>query len=425
MTPTAVQPLYDLGPLLQLLLLGAAMALLPLAWVWRRNRGAGGHRRWQALTVLTLFLTFDLVLFGAFTRLTDSGLGCPDWPGCYGSASPVGARTHIAAAQEALPGGPVTHGKAWVEMVHRYLATGVGFLITVLAVVAWRARWRAQRRPGAAAPGGSVPSSAAPALGVGWPTFTLLWVCLQGAFGALTVTMKLFPAIVTLHLMGGIVLLVLLCVQAVRQSQAAQGQLPVPLGQGLRALLAGTAALLALQVALGGWVSTNYAVLACTTFPQCQGSWWPVMDFAQGFELWRALGLQGDGQLLQFSALTAIHYTHRLFAYGVLAAMAVLAWQLGRAARQQRGAAQQRLLQSQARWLGALALLQFLTGLSNVVLGWPLLAAVLHTGGAAALSVVLAWAWTASTTDSAVISRALQPDEPPSAQPARATRASV
>ena len=425
MTPTAVQPLYDLGPLLQLLLLGAAMALLPLAWVWRRNRGAGGHRRWQALTVLTLFLTFDLVLFGAFTRLTDSGLGCPDWPGCYGSASPVGARTHIAAAQEALPGGPVTHGKAWVEMVHRYLATGVGFLITVLAVVAWRARWRAQRRPGAAAPGGSVPSSAAPALGVGWPTFTLLWVCLQGAFGALTVTMKLFPAIVTLHLMGGIVLLVLLCVQAVRQSQAAQGQLPVPLGQGLRALLAGTAALLALQVALGGWVSTNYAVLACTTFPQCQGSWWPVMDFAQGFELWRALGLQGDGQLLQFSALTAIHYTHRLFAYGVLAAMAVLAWQLGRAARQQRGAAQQRLLQSQARWLGALALLQFLTGLSNVVLGWPLLAAVLHTGGAAALSVVLAWAWTASTTDSAVTSRALQPDESPSAQPARATRASV
>ena len=425
MTPTAVQPLYDLGPLLQLLLLGAAMALLPLAWVWRRNRGAGGHRRWQALTVLTLFLTFDLVLFGAFTRLTDSGLGCPDWPGCYGSASPVGARTHIAAAQEALPGGPVTHGKAWVEMVHRYLATGVGFLITVLAVLAWRARWRAQRRPGAAAPGGSVPSSAAPALGVGWPTFTLLWVCLQGAFGALTVTMKLFPAIVTLHLMGGIVLLVLLCVQAVRQSQAAQGQLPVPLGQGLRALLAGTAALLALQVALGGWVSTNYAVLACTTFPQCQGSWWPVMDFAQGFELWRALGLQGDGQLLQFSALTAIHYTHRLFAYGVLAAMAVLAWQLGRAARQQRGAAQQRLLQSQARWLGALALLQFLTGLSNVVLGWPLLAAVLHTGGAAALSVVLAWAWTASTTDSAVTSRALQPDEPPSAQPARATRASV
>ena len=416
MTPQAVQPLYDLGPLLQMLLLGAAIALLPLAWVWRRNRGAGRSRRWQALTVLTLFLTFDLVLFGAFTRLTDSGLGCPDWPGCYGSASPVGARTHIAAAQEALPSGPVTHGKAWVEMVHRYLATGVGFLITVLAVVAWRAR-RGQANASAA-------SSAVPALGPGWPTFTLLWVCLQGAFGALTVTMKLFPAIVTLHLMGGIVLLVLLCVQAVRQSQAAQGQLPVPLGQGLRALLAGTALLLALQVVLGGWVSTNYAVLACTTFPQCQGSWWPAMDFAQGFELWRGLGLQGDGSLLHFSALTAIHYAHRLFAYAVLVALAVLAWQVGRAAQQLHDPAQQRLLRAQARWLGALALLQFLTGLSNVVLDWPLLAAVLHTGGAAALSVVLAWTWTASRSTVRSSKRLSHLDEP-SAQTARATRASV
>ena len=422
MTPSAVQPLYDLGPLLQMLLLGAAIALLPLAWVWRRNRGAGRSRRWQALTVLTLFLTFDLVLFGAFTRLTDSGLGCPDWPGCYGSASPVGARSHIAAAQEALPGGPVTHGKAWVEMVHRYLATGVGFLITVLAAVAWRARWHAQRTPSAQGTAGA--PAATPAVGVGWPTFTLVWVCLQGAFGALTVTMRLFPAIVTLHLVGGIVLLVLLCVQAVRQLQVAQGQLPVPMGQGLRALLAGTALLLALQVALGGWVSTNYAVLACTTFPQCQGSWWPVMDFAQGFELWRGLGLQGDGSLLQFAALTAIHYTHRLFAYGVLAALALLAWQLGRAARQLTDPAQQRLLQAQARWLGALALLQFLTGLSNVVLDWPLFAAVLHTGGAAALSVVLAWAWTSSRSAERRSTPVPHPDATP-AQTARATRASV
>ena len=424
--PLAVQPLYDLGPLLQMLLLGAAVALLPLAWVWRRNRGTGRSRRWQALTVLTLFLTFDLVLFGAFTRLTDSGLGCPDWPGCYGSASPAGASMQIAAAQEALPSGPVTHSKAWVEMVHRYQATGVGFLITVLAVVAWRARWHARRGPS----NFSKDTSVAPAIGPGWPTFTLFWVCLQGAFGALTVTMKLFPAIVTLHLMGGIVLLVLLCMQAVRQSQMAQNRAPVPLGQGLRALLIGTALLMALQVALGGWVSTNYAVLACTTFPQCQGTWWPVMDFAQGFELWRELGLQGDGSLLHFAALTAIHYTHRLFAYAMLAALAAVAWQLGRAARQLTDPAQQSLLKAQARWLGALALLQFLTGLSNVVLDWPLFAAVLHTGGAAALAVVLAWTWTASR--SAVCSpghspnstRLLHLDEP-SAQTARATRASV
>src|SRR5690606_36014966 len=131
--------------------------------------------------VLTLFLTFDLVLFGAFTRLTDSGLGCPDWPGCYGSASPIGARAEIAAAQEAMPTGPVTHGKAWVEMVHRYLASGVGVLIIALTVLAWRERARL-RRAGAQGHG----------LGLNpwWPTATLVWVCLQGAFGALTVTMK-------------------------------------------------------------------------------------------------------------------------------------------------------------------------------------------------------------------------------------------
>ena len=129
-----VQPLYDLAPLTRLMLLGLLIALGPLAWVRWRNRGASPLRRLQALTVLTLFLTFDLVLFGAFTRLTDSGLGCPDWPGCYGSASPVGAREEISAAQSAMPTGPVTHGKAWVEMIHRYLATGVGVLIVLLVL---------------------------------------------------------------------------------------------------------------------------------------------------------------------------------------------------------------------------------------------------------------------------------------------------
>lgn len=140
--------LYDLTPIAWLLAAGALIALGPLVWVWRRNAGAGPARRLHALTVLTLFLTFDLTLFGAFTRLSDSGLGCPDWPGCYGNASPVGARHEIAMAQAAQPTGPVTHSKAWVEMVHRYLATGVGALITVLAVATWvvRARQRQQAR---------------------------------------------------------------------------------------------------------------------------------------------------------------------------------------------------------------------------------------------------------------------------------------
>jgi len=359
------QDLYDLSPALRLMLMGLAVALGPLAWVWLRNQHAPAARRLQVLTLVTLFLTFDLVLFGAFTRLTDSGLGCPDWPGCYGSASPLGAHAPIAAAQAAMPTGPVTHGKAWVEMIHRYLATGVGVLILTLTLATWKA-WRDPRRSGAA--GG-------PVLSPWWPTATLAWVCLQGAFGALTVTMKLFPAIVTLHLLGGLVLLALLRAQSVRYAQAR----PVALGGAARRFVLAVFALLWLQVALGGWVSTNYAVLACTDFPACQNSFWPDMDFRQGFALWRELGAGHEGGFITFQALTAIHYTHRLAACAVLALLLALAWRLQGVAA----------LRRQGRWLGALALLQALTGLGNVVLGWPLLGAVAHTGGAAALVVVL------------------------------------
>src|SRR5437868_9825538 len=171
-------PLFDLSPALHVMLLGIAVALGPLAWVATRNLNGGPARRLQALTVLTLFLTFDLTLFGAFTRLSDSGLGCPDWPGCYGNASPVGARHDIAMAEAAQPTGPVTHSKAWEEMVHRYLATGVGFLILILAVATWVAR-RQQRH--------AEHASERP-LSAWWTADTQLWVCLHGAYRALTVT---------------------------------------------------------------------------------------------------------------------------------------------------------------------------------------------------------------------------------------------
>ena len=370
--------LVNLNPALEVALFGAVLALLAAGGVmWRARRaGLSGWPAWQhALTVATLFLTIDLVVFGAFTRLTDSGLGCPDWPGCYGQTSPWAAHAQIAAEQAAVPHGPVTHSKAWIEMIHRYLATGVGVLIIVLALATWL-QWRRARA--------AVGESAAP-VHPGWPLFTLAWVCAQGAFGALTVTMKLFPAIVTLHLLGGVGLLVLLAVQAERYRQAA-GAPVEPVGSGLRALLWAAALMVGLQIALGGWVSTNYAVLVCNTFPMCQGSWWPEMDFAQGFELWRPLGTSADGSPLAFHALTAIHYTHRLFAYAVFVVLGLLAWRL-----HQRGR-----LARQRRWIVGLAALQLVTGLSNVILDWPLLAAALHTGGAAALMTVLAWALCAS-----------------------------
>ncbi|WP_374660559.1 heme A synthase [Inhella sp.] len=344
----------DWAPLLELLLIGLAVAAVPLAvWIWKAKSG-DPRSRLRALTLLTLFLTFDLIVFGAFTRLSDSGLGCPDWPGCYGQASPLGARAEIAAEQALRPTGPVTHGKAWVEMVHRYWASGVGFLILVMAGLAWR--WRRLPLPHP-----------------GWSALTLAWVLVQGGFGALTVTWKLFPAIVTLHLLFGLGLMVLLALHAERLQPR-----PLHLPPAVMGLWWAAGALLWLQIVLGGWVSTNYAVLICSDFPTCQGRWWPEADFSEGFRLWRELGREADGGWLAQPALTAIHLAHRMGAVFATAALLALAWSLRRA--------------GESRWAVVFAVLvglQVFSGVSNVVLGWPLLAALLHSGGAAAL--VLTW----------------------------------
>jgi len=350
---------FDLAPLLGVAGLGLALALAPLAWFWSHRRHAAPAARLRALALLTLFLCFDLVLLGAFTRLSDSGLGCPDWPGCYGHASPLGASTHIARAQEAVPTGPVTHGKAWIEMAHRYAASAIGVLVIALALLAI-VEWRRRR----------VDTSPA------WALATLVWILAQGAFGALTVTMRLYPAIVTVHLLGGLALLALLAIQA-----EAYGSRRLALSAGLRRGLWAVAGVTIVQAALGGWVSTNYAVLACSEFPTCQGRWWPPMTLGGAFELARPLGGDGDGGFLPFPALTAIHMSHRLGALVLLPALLLLAWRL--LARRE----------SDARpWAFALlgiAVWQTASGLGNVLLGWPLVAAVAHTGGAAALVVVL------------------------------------
>ena len=348
----------DLAPLWQLAGFGALLAAGPLLWLRLRSRGATPQARLRALTLLTLFLTFDLVLFGAFTRLSDSGLGCPDWPGCYGQASPLGARDEIHAAQTAMPTGPVTHGKAWVEMIHRYLASAVGFLILVLCVMSWR-QTKALVSPW-------------------WSTLTLVWVCMQGAFGALTVTMKLFPAIVTLHLLGGMGLLMLLAWQAQGYEHK-----PLALTAPLRKAAWLLTGLAIAQVALGGWVSTNYAVLACSEFPTClNGQWWPAMDFEHGFTIWRELGVGADGGWLPFAALTAIHMVHRIGAALVFAAILLFAWALWLRGPDARRWAQRLLLV--AAW-------QLVSGLSNVVLDWPIVAALAHTGGAAMLLTLLSY----------------------------------
>lgn len=375
--------LINLNPAVEVALLGAALAVLPAAWVLRRGRQQGLHGwpAWQrALTVATLFLTFDLVVFGAFTRLTDSGLGCPDWPGCYGELSPFQAHHDISAAQAALPGGPVTHGKAWIEMVHRYLATAVGALITGLMLLAWR-----MRRAGGLSPW--------------WATATFVWVCAQGAFGALTVTLKLQPIVVTGHLLGAVLGVAMLTAQVRVLSprlrlppDAVEGDAGVLdaawAGAGLRRVGLAVLLLLVVQIASGAWVSTNYAVLACTEFPTCQGQWWPETDFRAGFHLLRPLGGSSDGGYLTLAGLTAIHLAHRCLAMIVALALAMHAWHLAR--WQVRGV---RPWRAEARVLAGLLLWQLASGLSNVVLGWPLVAALAHTLGAAMLVAWLVRLW--------------------------------
>ena len=340
--------------LAQLALMGLVIAALPLSLLWL----ARGANKFARLCQVTLFMTFDLIIFGGFTRLTDSGLGCPDWPGCYGQANPLQAQADIHSAQMAMPTGPVTITKAWIEMLHRYLATSVGVLIIAMVIFAWFFWLKSGRR--------------ARAFNPRLPMVLFGAVCVQGAFGAFTVTMKLQPVIVTGHLLLALTLLALLAWQSARQDTRytvsnAAAALRTP------ALIAGV--VLALQLALGGWVSTNYAALACTDFPLCHGVWVPPMDFANGFTLWRKLGMTANGAYLPFDALTAIHVTHRSFAFVVALVLGSVAWR----ARQIDG------MQRLAKALGAALCLQLATGLATVYLEWPLALAVLHNAGAALL----------------------------------------
>jgi heme a synthase len=341
---------------LELGLIGLCVALLPLSYVWAKGR----DDRFRKLVWVTTFLTLDLVMFGGFTRLTDSGLGCPDWPGCYGTASPFVAHAQITAAHAALPSGPVSMTKAWIEMTHRYFAMAIGVLIIAQTAIAWAARIK--RGPLDVSPW--------------WPTALLTLIGVQGAFGAWTVTLKLQPIIVTTHLLLGLVMLGVLGWLAVRATRIPAFEPEI--ARYRVAALAGLA-LLVLQIALGGWVSTNYAVLACTDFPTCNGQWIPPMDFAHGFHLWRALGMTGDGVVITQDALVAIHWTHRTFAFVVIAYLAWLALRLRRFPS----------LRRPANGVLVVLVVQFATGLSNILLQWPLPIAVAHNGGAAALLLLL------------------------------------
>ena len=299
-----------------------------------------------------LILAFGVVSLGAYVRLSDAGLGCPDWPGCYGKPTPHHAADAIDAALAARPDGPVSHAKAWKEMVHRYFAGSLGLLVLAITVLGWRGR----RETGG---------------GPGLPLLLLGLIVFQALLGMWTVTQLLKPLIVSAHLLGGMATLSLLLWLWLRErgqfSQAYYARVDHLRGRAMLGL-----ALVAAQIALGGWVSTNYAALACTDFPVCQGTWMPPMDFGHGFTLVRELGETASGELLPMTALTAIHWMHRAMALIVVLYLGGLVLRLLRTP----GYAGMGLA------IGGLLALQVALGISNVLLSLPLPVAVAHNTGA-------------------------------------------
>ena len=302
-------------------------------------------------------LALVVVLLGAWVRLEDAGLGCPDWPGCYGQLLGVPEdQTAVEAANRAYPERPVETGKAWKEMIHRYVAGVLGLLVFALAAVAVRRR-RQPNQP------------------LVLPLFLAAFIICQAVLGMWTVTMQLKPLVVTFHLLGGMATLGMLWWLTLRTGPLVP---PVSTSNGVRTAVALVAGVVVAQITLGGWVSTNYAALACTDFPRCQGAWWPEADFREGFTLWHGLGQDYEFGVLEHPARVAIQLVHRIGAVVTavaVIAVAVLTWLRVPVARV-RGVVAVLLTVLTAQWL---------LGVTNVLASLPLPVAVAHNGGAALL----------------------------------------
>jgi len=309
------------------------------------------------LALFATLLALLVILLGAYTRLTHAGLGCPDWPGCYGFIHVPQTEAQLAHAELRFPEAPVEARKGWSEMIHRYFAGVLALLVFALALQALRHR-DDRGRP------------------LGLPLLLLGVVLAQATFGMWTVTLKLWPQVVTAHLLGGFATLGLLFLLTLRLSGAFVPLTGLPVH--LRRLAAAELALVIGQIALGGWVSSNYAAVACVDLPTCHGEWWPQADFANGFHLSQQIGPNYLGGQLDSEARTAIHLAHRAGALAVSLALLALAAQLFRHG----------LARYAGLLLAALAL-QIGLGLSNVLLHLPLAVAVAHNGGGACLLLVL------------------------------------
>ena len=325
----------------------------------------------RRLCLLATAVALCVIVLGAWVRLSHAGLGCPDWPGCYGHLTVGEAIENAAHANAAYPDRPLEADKAIKEMVHRYFASGLGLLILAIAVLAWM-----NRRD--------------PAQPMRLPGILVALVVFQGLLGMWTVTLLVKPLIVTAHLVGGLATMSLLWWLALRVDRTTRP----PGEQGLRPLAVLGLAVLAVQIMLGGWVSTNYSALACPDFPTCQRSFWPQMDFRDAFILWRGLGIDYEGGVLDHPARVAIHFVHRIGAVVTALMLGFLAWRATRTG-------QSRAVRVAGGALAALLCVQWTIGPVMVLKALPLPLATAHNAVAAllvlAVVALLRFLWTPKT----------------------------
>lgn len=319
------------------------------------------NRILQRIVLLAACLALGVVVLGAYVRLSDAGLGCPDWPGCYGHLTVTQAEQAADDVSKAYPDRPLVAHKAWKEMIHRYFASTLGLLIVIIAILAWRRRQKPETH---------------------WklPLFLVALVVFQGLLGMWTVTLLLKPVVVMMHLLGGMTTLSLLWWLYMRETRFAHNGV-----SGSTDSLKGVALLgliiVACQLALGGWTSANYAALACPDFPTCQTQWWPSTDFREAFILWRGTGIDYEGGVLDNAARVTIHLMHRI---GAVITLLYIGWLAITALRNR---------SSSVRITGLAILLilvvQVTLGITNVVMALPLPVAVAHNGVAALLLLSL------------------------------------
>ncbi len=316
------------------------------------------HTTFHRLAVIAAIIALCVIVLGAFVRLSDAGLGCPDWPGCYGQLSwPVEAQ-ELEEANRAFPERPVESEKAWKEMVHRYLAGVLVVIVLALNFLAWKS---ANRQ------GGFRLLSAV----------LLVLILFQAALGMWTVTLKLWPIVVLSHLMGGLATFSMLLWLVFRSGSSAPRQALLR----MRPLIIVGLFVLVIQLALGGWTSANYSALACPDFPTCQGEMWPDSDFREGFVLWREIGVDYEGGVLDLPSRVAIHIAHRAGALLVFIILGWLAFRLLRNTQTQPG----------GYVLGILLVAQVILGILNILLYLPLPIAVTHNGVGALLLAMMIW----------------------------------